>query len=386
MAKKLVELWPLDRRGTHAFMAASAIISFFIFVIALEFVFTPFFIALTLAFILNPFVSFGERLAVPRWASTFLIFILLTMMMIFFITAIVPSFIQEFNELSSNNDLFQGTPEELIARMREFAKTYVSPDVLVRVEEIIRSWFAALQSSGPVMRDTTFAMGGRVFAEISKITSLAMMALLVPFYMFFLLVSYNKINTFVQTYLIPYEYKEVILHILGKINQSLSAFFRGRLLVCLLIGTFAWLGLLYLDVPFPFIFGFAIGFATIVPLMGLLFLLPAIGFYWMAGADMEQMIYLIAYYSLLQGLEMFLLTPFILGKEVELPPMILVMSILSCGYLFGAIGVVMAVPIASTCKILFNEFIFPSFVELSKKNTNSPRVIQKKKNTQNAKK
>jgi predicted PurR-regulated permease PerM len=145
-----------------------------------------------------------------------------------------------------------------------------------------------------------------------------------------------------------------------------------------MIGAIAWVGLMFLKVPFAFFFGFAIGFATIVPLLGLVFLLPAIFFYGLAGAGWEQHLILIAFYSVLQGLEMLILTPFILGKEVELHPMVLVLSILTSGYLFGGIGVVLAVPIASTAKILLEEFIYPSFVELSRKGANSPGVIKRK--------
>ena len=138
------------------------------------------------------------------------------------------------------------------------------------------------------------------------------------------------------------------------------------------------MGLLFLRVPFAFVLGFGIGFATIVPLLGLVFLFPAMILYSLVGAGIEHQLALVGFYALIQGLEMFVFTPFILGREVELPPMILVMSILICGYLFGGIGVVLAVPIASTSKILFHEFIYPSFIELSRKNSNSPKVIQKK--------
>jgi predicted PurR-regulated permease PerM len=101
--------------------------------------------------------------------------------------------------------------------------------------------------------------------------------------------------------------------------------------------------------------------------------------YGLVGANLEQQIAVLLFYAFLQGLEMLVLSPFILGKEVELPPMILVMSVLICGYLFGGIGVVLAVPIASTVKILMGEFVFPSFVELSKKETQSPRIDRRKK-------
>ena len=379
MRKNINDLWPLDRRGTHAFLAASAVIGSFIFVIGLKFVFTPFFIALILAFILNPVVDFGERLAIPRWCTTCLLFVSMSLLTFFVVAAVIPSLVQEFHQLSGNNEMIRRIPEEIIEGIRRLAQTHISPGRLEQIEMIIRNWFEGLHSSGSIIKDTTLAMGQRFLAQLTKLTGLVVMLLLIPFYMFFLLTSFNKIWAFIDTYLVPYEYRGPILDISNKIDRSLSAFFRGRLIVCLLVGAISWVGLMYLEVPFPFLFGFGIGFATIVPMLGLLFLFPAMIFSWMAGFGVEEILYLMLFYSLVQGFEMFVLSPIILGKEMELSPMVLVLSIMISGYLFGAIGVVLAVPIASTTKILFAEFIFPSFVELSQKNTNSPRVIQKKK-------
>lgn len=369
--RKLSELWPLDRRGTHAFLVLSAILASFIFVIALEKVFTPFFIALLLAYILNPIVNFGEKYRIPRWCSTFLVFIFFIILILFFILVIIPSIAQEMKEISLHQGTFKNTPEILIQEFRVITKAYLDERAIEKATEIARSWADAVQTSGVFVKDAFLVAGKHILSKLGSFTGFLLSLLLIPFYMFFLLTSLNRIWDFTETYLMPYDYKDSILRITAKIHHSLSAFFRGRLLICLIMGNVSWLGLLYLNVPFPFLLGFSIGFATFIPLLGLLILLPALGLFWMSGAGFEDMLYLIIFYSLIQSIEMFILSPFLLGKEVELPPMILVLSLLVCAYLFGGIGFVLAVPIASTTKILFYEFIFPSFVELSKKNANS---------------
>jgi predicted PurR-regulated permease PerM len=377
--RRLTELWPLDRRGTHALLALTAVLFIFWFVVALKAVFTPFFIALILSYIFNPFVNLGEKFRIPRWVSTFFIFLCFSLFFLFMVFVVLPSLRQEFLALTGGGELMKELPMKIGMSLKDLAKQYLSPDILDHAKRYISDWEVAVNSSSDLARSSAITWAKSALFQVAVWSSWFLDFILIPFYMFFLLNSLNRTWKFIENTFIPYDYREIIFRITQKIHISLSAFFRGRLLICLFIGVLAWLGLLFLGVPFSFLLGFGIGFATIVPLFGLVFLVPAVVCYALIGAHIEQQLLLIAFYAFLQGLEMFILSPFILGKEVELPPMALVMSVLICGYLFGGIGVVLAVPIASTAKILFEEFVFPSFVELSKKDTNSPKVIQKKK-------
>ena len=378
MGKKLNELWPLDRRGTHTLLAISAVVVGFTFVVSLKAIFTPFFIALLFSYILNPLVNAGEKVRIPRWMTTFLIFVVSLLMMAFLVLVILPSFAQEFRRLTGDGELVKELPHRISVDMKAFLNEKLPSNLLGILREILADWQRGMESSSDWLRENLLSSAKGLLVQVGVWSVLLFDLILIPFYMFFLLTSLNRMWSSLEERLIPYDYREQFLRILKKVHRSLSAFFRGRLLICLMIGTMAWVGLLFLGVPFAFFFGFAIGFSTIVPLLGLVFLLPAMFFYGLAGAGWEQHLILIVFYMVLQGLEMLILTPFILGKEVELHPMVLVLSILTSGYLFGGIGVVLAVPIASTAKILLEEFIFPSFVELSRKGPNSSGVIKKK--------
>ena len=376
MARRIAELWPLDRRGTHALLASTAVLFIFWFVVALKAVFTPFFIALILAYIFNPFVTFGERYRIPRWGSICVIFIFFALLAFLLIFVVLPSMRTEFLQLTGGSESIKQLPMKMSVGIKDFAKQYLSPEILEHLKRYVSDWESAVSSSTEMARGSLVAWAKSAFLQVGILSSWLLNLLLIPFYMFFLLNSLNSSWALIEKTFIPYDYREIILRIIHKIHVTLSAFFRGRLLVCLIIGLMTWLGFLFLGVPFPFVLGFGIGFSTIVPLLGLVFLLPAMVCYGVVGANMEQQIFLVLFYAVLQGLEMLVLSPIILGKKVELPPMALVMSILICGYLFGSIGVVLAVPIVSTAKILFEEFVFPSFVELSKKEANStPTVV-----------
>lgn len=368
----LQDFWPFDVRTTHAILASSVALAVLTFVVTLKAVFTPFFIALILAYIFNPVVNLGVRLSIPRWASTLAIFSLFWLVVLVFALFVVPSVLQESRDLLSKFDLNRPAYGEWFQQAKSWAHGYLSPEMTERIGGHIKNSMDQLWSySQETARNALQRLGRAVLPGIYTLLMTSISLLFIAFYFFFLLTHLESIWKFILTYLVPFDYRTTFNRVSYKIHLSLSAFFRGRLIICLIIGTSAYIGMLFLKVPFPFLLGFGIGFATIIPMFGLVFLFPALGLYTLDGAGIHDLIWLLALYFFVQGMEMFL-TPWLLGREVELHPLVLVLAIVVCGSLFGAIGVLLAVPIAATTKLLFYEFIFPSFLALSEHGTEKP--------------
>lgn len=372
--RSLIEFWPLDKRGTHTLLALSALIAALVFIISLKFIFTPFFMALMLAYIFYPLVKAGARRHIPPRLSAVFIFVSGLLLLIILLFLICPSIYQEIH-LMIQADIRTPSAEKVRGELVELAESYLPKAIADRAEAMIGEGVENFNEYSKTLAAETLAfMGKGLLPGVAVIGKIIMTFLLIAFYFFFLLISLDQIWDFIRIRIVPYEYRETFDRISIKIHLSLAAFFRGRLIVCLIVSLVAWIGLRLLHAPFAFIFGFGIGFATIIPLLGLAFLFPCLFFCFMTGADVMQLSVIIVFYSLVQGLEWFVLTPVILGKKVGIHPMVLVLSILICGYLFGVIGVLLAVPISSTAKILFQEFIFPSFEALSSKNPDSANL------------
>ena len=98
-----------------------------------------------------------------------------------------------------------------------------------------------------------------------------------------------------------------------------------------------------------------------MPLSGLLFLVPAVLLVLLDGGPdaMWWAVGVVAVYAVIQTLEMAVLTPLIMGREVELHPVTLILALLLCGKLLGVIGLILAVPIAATVRILARQFLLP---------------------------
>ena len=214
--------------------------------------------------------------------------------------------------------------------------------------------------------DLPTRLGGWAKAGLNSYDSVLSMAIsiaLIPIYSFFLLLGMHRIRTFIKDYL-PLAHKVQIVRITREIEKVVAAFFRGRLLICIicsLVGCFGFLiiGFFGVHVPYGMLWGIGIGMATAIPLAGLLFVIPAVALTMIVpGAGMTDLIAVMAVYGVVQGLEACLI-PIIMGREVELHPVTLIVALLLCGKLLGILGLILAVPIAASFRILLREYFWP---------------------------
>lgn len=190
--------------------------------------------------------------------------------------------------------------------------------------------------------------------------------ILVPLYLFFLLRGMNAIRDGVYAHL-PGRHRDQVVHVLSRIHSAMSSFFRGKVLICLAKGLLTALGLALLGVRLPLLFGLIQAVASLVPFVVLIVgWIPAIvvvlldqGMSWGTILGVS-MIFLV-----IEGLESFVLTPYILGKETGLHPALLILSLLVGGELFGMFGLIMAVPVVSILKIFGQEYLLPPLRELA---------------------
>ncbi len=214
--------------------------------------------------------------------------------------------------------------------------------------------------------DLPTRLGGWAKAGVDSygsVFSLAIGVMLVPIYAFFLLLGMPRIRGFIKDYL-PARQKAQVIRITREIEKVVSAFFRGRLLICVicaLVGCIGFLaiGLFGVHVPYGMLWGIGLGLATAIPLAGLLFIIPAVALTMIQpGAGLPDLLAVLAVYGVVQGLEACLI-PLIMGREVELHPVMLIVALLLCGKLLGVLGLILAVPIAASLRILLREYFWP---------------------------
>ncbi|MBA2482060.1 MAG: AI-2E family transporter [Planctomycetes bacterium] len=248
----------------------------------------------------------------------------------------------------------------LLAELRGGEGTVGSQTLAAVVHQIETAMRSALQESPGRIGDWT-KVG---MSNIQSWLGFVLDVILVPIYAFFLVLAMPAIRRGVRDN-IPVRRRDQTLRIVSDIERVVAAFFRGRLIICTLCSLAAWIGFSLIgtfsavSVPYSLLFALAIGFATTVPLSGILFLVPALVMTMLqADATAMHATLVLGVYIMVQLLEASLI-PTVMGRQVELHPVMLIVALLLCGKLLGVLGLILAVPIAASCRILAREFFWP---------------------------
>jgi predicted PurR-regulated permease PerM len=202
---------------------------------------------------------------------------------------------------------------------------------------------------------------GSVGDVLMALIGIAVAAILTPIYAFLLLLALPRWREHLPNYL-PHDHRALWLRIGGRITESISAFVRGRVVVCGIVGAITAVGWALLGVRLGILAGLAIGALTLVPLANVLALVPVLlmsaiecatgahGWGWLLGV--------LGVYAVGQIAES-VLNPLIVGDAVQLDLLTMILALTVGGALAGFAGLVLAVPMAATLRILAEELWLP---------------------------
>ncbi len=174
----------------------------------------------------------------------------------------------------------------------------------------------------------------------------------VPFLVFFMLTWQQHVRS-ATVMLFPLENRHTAYVTLGQISAMVRSFMVGNVLIGLFIGAVSTVMFWMIHLPFFYFAGFASGFLSLIPYMGLLLaLIPPI-FVGLGHADTQDIVVIVASVSCLHLIALNLLYPRFLGKRLQLNPLAVTMALLVWGALWGAMGLLLAIPITAAIRIIF---------------------------------
>ncbi len=162
---------------------------------------------------------------------------------------------------------------------------------------------------------------------------------------------------FVQRSL-PKGHRREIVQVLRDTNVMLGRYIRGQLVLVVLMSSVTTIGLTLLGVPYSVLLGIMTGFLETVPFVGpitagAIACLVALGhpnpFGW---SQIAYVAVVAVMYTILRHAEDYLVIPAVIGRAVRLHPAIVIFALLSGGATFGLLGVVLAVPVAATLRLV----------------------------------
>ncbi|MCR4316547.1 MAG: AI-2E family transporter [Planctomycetes bacterium] len=353
------------------FLLVIAAIIVFWFIFTLSDIFGPLFLGLLVAYVLAPLVDWLTLKAkLPRPVAILVIFAVLigattwvivegSIRLVEEVDALIleaqegfPDFEKKFPELSAN----------VTKQLDEWG---------VNLDQIAEQAASEIQSQAKTLLGTG-AEGAWTIIEaiamgLGKMFGLLGTSLLVLLYTFFFLMGMPEISKVMMEY-VPARGRETTVKIVGEINDMTRAFFRGRLVIAVIVAIIATVGLAALGVRFALFIGVITGLGIMIPFFSIICgLIPSIVILLVTGGETWQIIAVTALFFAIVFLEAFVIAPYVLGKSIEIHPLTLFVSMFCGGALMGLLGVIFAVPIVCAAKTLAREFIVPTLKELAKK-------------------
>lgn len=351
-------------------------------------VMAPLAVALALAYVMNPIMRWAERHRLPRpLAATLLFLIVLAVCAAIALFAIPPLVSQLYGlgvavvgepesvaapgyvDLNGNDRYDPGYLPQALAWAKSQAARVSEGTVGAWYDPLLRAVSESTGAKEGLLAGALAAVKaatGSVIDLLWNIEGFLLAAALAAFYLFFFLVSFDRMVEAVRLRL-PGRYRPRIEGVAAKIDAAVSAFLRGRLLVCVLVGVLTAVGLAFLGVPYWYLLGVITGLAGIVPFLPIFVgMVPTVLVAWFDSQSAWVVGGTIVVFIVTQGLDGWVLTPFIQGRAVGLHPVTLTVALLVGWELLGVFGLIAAVPLAASIKILVREFVMPKVEALAR--------------------
>jgi predicted PurR-regulated permease PerM len=158
--------------------------------------------------------------------------------------------------------------------------------------------------------------------------------------------------------LVPGSQREELVRLGVRINTVLGQYVRGQVVLIAIMATATTLGLSILQVPFSLLLGLLTGVLETIPIVGpitagAIAVLVSLGH--PAPFGWPQTTYALAVavmYTIFRQVEDYIVIPHVIGRIVELHPLLVIFALLTGGAFAGLLGIILAVPVAASLRIV----------------------------------
>lgn len=306
----------------------------------------PVSLAYLIALIIFPLVKYLEKKGIgPRGLSLAIVFVLSAALIFASFYFITPLVISEINNFFSND--FPRIITYITVDMRDsfIFGSDIYDRIMTYIEDtnIIGEWLNNLLPS-------FLASIGSV--AIPLVTTIALLPILLIYY----LLDYEVINERLRS-IIPAKHEKNAAELGSRLNQTVGAYLRGQLLLMLAIGSVATIVYKLIGLKYFFVFGLIVGVTNIIPYFGtIIAAVPPIVYAFISAPVGPGPLLVLLVNVVIQFIEGNIFQPIIMGHQLEIHPIIIIISILFFGSLFGTLGVVFASPIAASIRVIWNFF------------------------------
>jgi predicted PurR-regulated permease PerM len=298
-------------------------------------------VSVLIAFMLAPIVELCQRIHLPRSLGS-LIAVLLMCSVLYGIFYVSYNQADEFvSKLPLYSERIRAVLDQVrlrAERVRQTTQTVLPEDKADKNELTVRqssSWWDDL---------TTGALGA---------SEAVLLAAFVPFLVFFMLSWQDHVRSS-TVMLFSMENRNTAYVTLGLISQMIRGFIVGNVVIGLILGITSTIAFWILGVPYFYVIGMISGIVSLLPYLGIVLAIVPPVVVSMRTLTLPSFLAIAGVVAISHVVALNLLYPKIIGRRVQLNPLAVTLALLFWGWLWGAMGLILAVPLTAAIKIIFD--------------------------------
>ena len=341
----LVLLWPLRKFPlVRTLLVAGALMLLLWALKDLAVILIPFAIVYLFAYLFNPLVTvLQKRLSIRRGISSFAMTAVLLGVGALFVFLVVPTLLTQFEILFVRLT-------DAMDDLRAWLQSAALLDNLERVgmdrEQIVRDLTAFLQEQATSLATSIPNILQYVMNSIGTVLGAVALIAVLPVVHYYLLKDFPHIKDRLVALFPTSGGRRDYLFRIGRV---VGDYLRGQLIICAIAGFNVTVALMILDVPFALVIGIAGGLLNLIPNIGIIVTnVIGIGIGLFFGdpwfIDVFKIVAVLMGQSILENSVLF---PKIMGEQMELHPVLIILSLFIFAHFMGWIGLLVAVPVTA---------------------------------------
>lgn len=330
-------------------LAITAVIVYLIWLLSP--VLMPFAIAAMLAYLGDPLADRLERMGLNRMWSATIVFVVLLIALIGVLLLLIPLIARQVENLISNLPRYGDWAQDVAWPWLQ-ARLHLDPHMFDsdRLVTAIKEHIGSIGGVATVVLGKVSRSGVGIAMWLTNLV-------LIPVVAFYLLRDWDRLVATIDG-MLPRSVQPTIAHLARESDNILGAFVRGQLLVMLALGVFYAAGLGLTGLSVGLLIGMVAGLLSFVPYLGFIIgFVAAIIAALVQFGDWTHVLLVCAVFAVGQLLEGYVLVPKLVGDKIGLHPVAVIFAVLAGGYLFGFLGVLLALPAASVILVLLRYLI-----------------------------
>jgi len=304
-----------------------------------QFILLPLVWAVFIALLILPLTEKLEHIKFPRWLAIITVLLVVTVLVAFILYLLsvqVAGLLGDIPAVTSTLSAWTSELQHLLEIRLGISHELLTQQALNSISQFIQTGLTEVRNS--------------LYSVFRIITVISV----IPLYIFFMLYYRDQFYSGTIQLAVHYQQTQTIFN---KIMKVVQQYLRGLVIVTLIVAVLFYIVLTLFDIKFAFFFAVFLALFNLIPYIGVFISSVVVVLYSLAtsGSLFYPVGVLISLW-LIQLLENNLITPYVVGSQVKLNPLVALIAIFAGASIWGVSGMILFIPILGVLKVIFDEF------------------------------